>query len=414
MNSEDVKKCTKSISILYVDNQEEQENEIVELLNEFFDKVSIFSDSKIALETYALSKSDIVFVGLDITTINALDFIKQIRAMHSYQHIVVASDSADVNTVLSLVNIGIDKFIPKPFSKKRVLSVLYGVSSQILASNEKYDLAKENQHKAKEYKKIIDVVSNGIIVIENGNIIETNSFVLKMLNMETIFGLENMLFNLKDVLIKADGYLYPLNLAELINLTKDSGHFHRILIKGGLDNKVIMFSTHTIDINAYVISCSDVTALDNIDRYNQLTKLPNQTDFIDKIGKFRDGSYELIITTLVNYTSIVKWHGKTSGFEAEKKVAEFLVHMLQDMKIVDKTYVANIEKNQYAVIIKKEDTKAFIKGLSKLSEEASLRVDSNSEKKEIKFGIWHKVLDFKDIDINELLVKISDEFELLH
>jgi CheY-like chemotaxis protein len=410
MNSDDVKRYTKSISVLYVDNREEITDEIKELLGDFFAKVAIFTNSKDGLEAYKVGKFDIILLGLDITTISALEFIKHAKILHSYQHIVVTSKNAEINMILALLNIGVDKFIPKPFSKKKVLSVLYNISKNILDSNEKYDETKDSVKNAKTYKKIVDVVDTGIIVVDNYSIKDANKFAQKTLAVDSIFGLESFFHNLKDKTIKADGYIYTESIIELIGLTKDSGNFHRLLVKQELENRVLMFSINTIDVEKYVISFSDVTALDNIDRFNQLTKLPNSTDLAQKIDKFKDNTFAMVLITIKNYDTIIKWHGKTAGFETEKKVANFLTSIQQTF---EGSYINNPNKNQYTYVIKKDDVKKFTKGLSLLADEMSIKVDSNSEKKEINFVPVFKVIEFSDMDINDLLTKLENEFMMM-
>jgi DNA-binding response OmpR family regulator/GGDEF domain-containing protein len=416
MNSDEIKECTKSISILYVDKRDEIDKDIVEFLKDFFLQVSVYIESHKALEAHRTSKFDIIMLGLDIADITTLEFIKEIKSINKSQHIVVTSSHAQTKTLLSLLNLGIDKFLPKPHKKKSTLSVLYGITKQVLCEMEFESNNKDNTKAAKEYKKIINVVDTGIIVVDENSVIEVNKFALKTLKLETMIGVENLLLNLKEHIIKADGYVYTDQLSELVMMTKDSGNCHRLLLKakGEGDNTVLMFSCSTIEtMQKYVIAFTDVTALDNQDRYNQLTKLPNQVDFIDKIEKYKDDTYDLLALGIKNYSAITRWHGKTAGFEVEKQVADFLATTLHDMKIDDSTYVANNLKNQYIIILKKEKLKEFVKRLSILGEYTATRVDSNSEKKDINLAPSYKVIDFVGVDTNDVLIKLEEENDLM-
>jgi CheY-like chemotaxis protein/GGDEF domain-containing protein len=416
MNSDEIKESTKSISILYVDKREDIDKDIVEFLKGYFLQVTPYIESEKALEAHKTSRFDIVMLGLDIASVSTLEFIKELKKINRAQHIVVTSAHAQTKTLLALLNLGIDKFLPKPHTKKNVLSVLYGITKQVLCEMEFEANSKDSTKTAKEYKKIVNVVDTGIIVINEGSVIEVNKFALKTLKIETMLGVENMLLNLKDHIINADGYVYAEQLAELLLMTKDSGNSHRLLLKakGDHDSPVLMFSCSTLEtMKKYVIAFTDVTALDNQDRYNQLTKLPNQVDFITKIDKYKDDTYDMVSLGIKNYPTINRWHGKTAGFEVEKKVADFLTTTIHDMGLDNDSYIANNVKNQFIIILKKEKLKEFIKRVSLLSEYTSVKVDSNSEKKEIKLAPVYKVIDFVGVDTNDVLVKLEEENDLI-
>lgn len=413
MKIEDIIKYTKEINVLYVEDDEIIREQTVEFLNKFFKTVEFAINGEEGAEKYNAEIHDLLITDINMPILNGIEMIKKIKEKNSEQIVIVTSAHNESDYLLPLINLGIDRFLLKPFDRKVFVSVLYRLSRSILFEKDREKI----QSTAKELNMIMDVVDNGIFVVENGTLSNVNRHGLELFNQKDIFEAEKIFQNLGEYAIDTEGYIWAENIKDLIEKVKDVDDSYKIIIKTPLGNSVLLFTCHCIDEenNKYVLSFNDVTAIDNQTRYEQITKLPNRTYLSEKIDEFKDAEegFVVFLITIKSYNSVVKWHGRDAGVAVEKKVSEILRDGLIGLNLKEEGFLGVYQQNIFMIIAKREHKKSIEEIVSRVSIETSIKEDSTSRnRKEIFLSPDFKVLEFKKSeDVNVILKDIANEVE---
>jgi PAS domain S-box-containing protein len=113
--------------ILVVDDEAEI-RQITKLMLESYNyKVLAASDGVEAIVSYAQNREDIrvVFVDMMMPVMDGLTTIRTLRKMNPYVKIIAASGLADTKQLMS--TLGVEKFLPKPYTIKQLLDALYRI-----------------------------------------------------------------------------------------------------------------------------------------------------------------------------------------------------------------------------------------------------------------------------------------------
>lgn len=154
MNIEEIKKYSKDLKVLYVEDDEDFATDTVEILGNFFDWVELAVNGENAVDKYLQyfethkKYYDIVITDILMPKINGLELTKQIYKYHPSQPVIVISAHNEAQYLLEFVNIGIEYFIVKPFDIDEIMKVLHRSSKKI------YDNRLENK------STIIKLVNN--------------------------------------------------------------------------------------------------------------------------------------------------------------------------------------------------------------------------------------------------------------
>ena len=122
MDIDKLKKATKKLKILFVEDSLSARKITQRMLEEFFDFIDIAEDGQIALEKYYTFYNenevcyDIVFTDLEMPNMDGKELSQLIIDFNPFQEIVVLSGINDFKILVSLLNIGVKKFISKPVS----------------------------------------------------------------------------------------------------------------------------------------------------------------------------------------------------------------------------------------------------------------------------------------------------------
>ncbi len=141
-----LKKYSKDISILFVEDDINIRNETQELLEEIFSLVHVAVDGKDGLEKYINFYKenghhyDVVLSDINMPNMNGIDLIKAIYKQNSKQLTLVLSAHNENEYLMELINIGIRQFILKPLDYNNFLDVIYKVNRDISFEKNKEEI----------------------------------------------------------------------------------------------------------------------------------------------------------------------------------------------------------------------------------------------------------------------------------
>jgi len=129
--SDQLKEEAKSISVLYVEDEDPTRCQIAQILNLFFKEVVTASNGLEALNLYKESPTDLIMTDLTMPQMTGLEMIKEVKKIESKQHIVVLTAHNSSENIMETMDLQIDGFLLKPMKMDRMLTLLYKVTHTI-------------------------------------------------------------------------------------------------------------------------------------------------------------------------------------------------------------------------------------------------------------------------------------------
>ena len=128
---------SKSLSVLYVEDDIALQQSTQELLLNYFASVDVANDGEEGLQKYKQANPpyDIVMSDIRMPKINGIDMVKKIKNLHSEQIIVFITAFDDTHYLHDAINLNCNGFLTKPMDSTQLDKTLFNISK--LASDRK-------------------------------------------------------------------------------------------------------------------------------------------------------------------------------------------------------------------------------------------------------------------------------------
>jgi DNA-binding response OmpR family regulator len=182
MNYGLLKKYTKNLNILFVEDDTDFRKEFSELLLDIFPKVTTAVDGLDALNKYkefyenTNKYYDLIISDIKMPNYDGVELIDAIYKIKEDQLVIILSARNEFNYLLPLVNLGIHQFFTKPIDYSTFLEDIYKLCNQIYHNNlnSNIDIIKINESlvwdkkkkKLQENDKVIELTKNEIIFVD--------------------------------------------------------------------------------------------------------------------------------------------------------------------------------------------------------------------------------------------------------
>ena len=144
----------KNMKILYVEDDPQAREELLEVLKRRVGKVFAGENGKQGLELYLDHEPDIVIADLYMPEMDGLEMIRRIRAAGHAPEVIVTSAVEDANTIIGAIDAGVAKYILKPVDLSELLEVLRQQAAAIYERRNKQAAAlPENRKKVEDEMK---------------------------------------------------------------------------------------------------------------------------------------------------------------------------------------------------------------------------------------------------------------------
>ena len=133
MNHQTLFSQCKDLSLLLVEDNTSLRNDMAELLGDIFKTVTVAYDGSNALTLYKEyyinhdKNFDLVITDIEMPVMNGVELSKAIYARNKHQQIIVLSAHTDSQYLLSLINLGIARFLTKPINNDEFIHTLHHV-----------------------------------------------------------------------------------------------------------------------------------------------------------------------------------------------------------------------------------------------------------------------------------------------
>jgi len=140
---------TKDLSLLLVEDYTPLRNDMAEMFDDLFGRVTAASDGSEALnlyrEHYARHNKnfDLIITDIQMPVMNGVELSEAVRSINTDQQIIVLSAYTDSGYLLGLINLGIAQFITKPIKHEELVDTLFRVSKKINTHEQEPEIVSE-------------------------------------------------------------------------------------------------------------------------------------------------------------------------------------------------------------------------------------------------------------------------------
>jgi len=123
--------CYANISILFADDDTSAQQNYFEYLKQLFHKVYMADNGETALESYEKHAPDIVLLDIEMPQLDGLSLARKIRENDRRTRIIIASGHGNEKRLLEAVELGLTRFLPKPFGRRALKDALAKAVSEL-------------------------------------------------------------------------------------------------------------------------------------------------------------------------------------------------------------------------------------------------------------------------------------------
>ena len=125
----------KNKTILYIEDDEVVLKNISKLLGNYFAAIHTAADGEQGYRQFVDQEVDLLIVDIELPKLNGIELIKKIRKLDEDIPIVVISAYTKTDYLLESVELGLDKYIVKPFTSKKLHKLLQKLDESFMGGN---------------------------------------------------------------------------------------------------------------------------------------------------------------------------------------------------------------------------------------------------------------------------------------
>lgn len=173
MDNQNIYKQTKSLSVLFVEDDMQLRTRTAQILEDYFFCVDVAVDGVDALEQYRRyynlknTHYDLVISDIQMPRMDGVELTAQLYALRDDQSIVILSGHTQSDYLLALINLGVAQFITKPIDYQQMLDTLGSIALKINSTpklpNKLPHIVTLNEHIVWDKEKSL-LLNNGVDV----------------------------------------------------------------------------------------------------------------------------------------------------------------------------------------------------------------------------------------------------------
>ncbi len=263
---------SKNLKLLYIEDDESAREAMLEILDLFFNDISVAVDGQDGFEKFKSNKIDIIITDISMPKMNGLDMISAIREVDEDIPVIILSAHDESKFFIQSINLGISAFIFKPVELDNLIIVLRKIIKKMLLLSK----AKENLQLLSEYQEAINEASivsktdlRGVITYANDEFCKVSEYT-----KNELIGESHNIIRHPDV--------SPLIFEDLWSTIRDKKQIWQGVIKNSAKSGKVYY----VDSTVKPILNHDGEIVEYIAIRNNITKLVNLNDEINKLHAY--------------------------------------------------------------------------------------------------------------------------------
>lgn len=124
-----LKEVTQELNILYAEDEESLRRGMVKSLERLFKNVYVAKDGFEGVKLFKNNKIDVVMSDINMPNVNGVEMFNIIKDLEEFPPFITLTAHNETDLLLSLIDLGIDKFLLKPVDRDKMIDALYQVCS---------------------------------------------------------------------------------------------------------------------------------------------------------------------------------------------------------------------------------------------------------------------------------------------
>ncbi len=127
MTTQDIEKLTqetRNLKLLYVEDDTLARESTLEILEIFFEDITVAVDGKNGLELFENNSFDIVITDINMPKMNGIDMILNIKKINKNVIILILSAHDDIKYFSDTIGIEVQEYLFKPINIEQFMSLL--------------------------------------------------------------------------------------------------------------------------------------------------------------------------------------------------------------------------------------------------------------------------------------------------
>ncbi|WP_291636312.1 Na-translocating system protein MpsC family protein [Clostridium sp.] len=181
-----------NLKVLYVEDEESHREQLGIFLKRRVGKLYLAENGEDGLNKFKEFNPDIVITDLKMPEMGGIEMSKKIRKIDKSCAIIITTAFSDVETILSVVNVGIDNYVIKPIKNDELMEALENAAIKVFTQRQDETIINDSTILSKTLKTEVEIkIKNlfarfiktntgkgpkDITVFISGNIIEIKAF----------------------------------------------------------------------------------------------------------------------------------------------------------------------------------------------------------------------------------------------
>jgi len=331
MDIESLIEITKSVDLLYVEDEEKTREIALKIFETLFNKVYTATSGKEALEIFKNKSIDLVITDVNIPDMNGIEFSKKIREFSDVP-IIIVSALNESEYFLRGIEIGINSYILKPVSLEKIFNAIKSIEKTLKYKKElqRYiNLIRSYEQAVNELAIVSKGDTKGKITFINDKFSEISGY-----SKDELIGKPHSTVRHPDVPKEVFENMWNTIQNKKIwrgilrNRKKDGSSYY-------VDSVIVPVLDENGEIREYISIRHDIT-----DVMNPLNQLKEEIKTAKNAG--------LLLIRLKNFSILEEIYEYSILSEIQNKSAEYLEKIFREFLYFDKLY--NLNHGEYALI----------------------------------------------------------------
>lgn len=197
-----IKKLSKNIELLYVEDNIKLCNNVQQLLIRMFkkDNIIIAHDGKEGYQNFLKYRPKIIMTDLNMPVMNGFTMLKQIQALEPESKFIILAATNEKEDLLNALNLGVFRYLSKPAKVLELVDALYDTILSIEKDENRRILFNQ-------IKNIFDYQNNIVVMMFEGKFILPNYRFLEFFGVETLDEFDEK-YDMNTILLEHKDFLY--------------------------------------------------------------------------------------------------------------------------------------------------------------------------------------------------------------
>jgi len=420
INITKLKTYAETISVLYVEDDVNIQEQIHILLSRFFPNIDLAQNGEEGLFSYTEKKHDLVISDINMPIMNGIEMIKKLNEFEEPPVTLVTSAYNNSDYLIQLINLNVSQFVLKPFNHKQFLIDLYYIAEKIFFKKEYLTMQEKLKHTNQTLHDMIENSNHAIVILEKNQIKSANPAFMELAGYKDMESLNIEMPQLGSLFDPCYNCIQAEDNQTFLKVLQEedkSKHLVKRYAENMNDSKeyAVGLSEVSKENETYLLSFTEISPYLKNYKFDPTTGLPNRISILENIETLRmdHSTIFTLAITIKHFEEYAKWKGKQGAKDLERLISEQITGRLQQSGFYKDVILTRFGRNQFLLLSAQElqEIVPYIKGLK--IHPANLNQEK-TDQKIFNFTPMHKLLSFPgSLDLESLEIQLINTYDEL-